>query len=67
MTEGTRATLVWRKSSRCESGLCVEVALADEVHMRDGKQRPDGPRLSFGRQAWHGFVAGIKAGELDRR
>jgi predicted secreted Zn-dependent protease len=65
MTEATRAKLVWRRSSRCESGLCVEVAFADEVYVRDAKQCPDGPQLSFDRQSWRRFIAAVNAGELS--
>ena len=54
--------LVWRRSTRCGSGACVEVAVAaDGVHLRDGKD-PDGPRLTFRPDAWRAFVADVQAG-----
>ncbi len=55
----------WRKStySSGNGGECVEVANTDHVLVRDSKDT-DGPRLTFGRQAWEMFAAKVKA-ELD--
>lgn len=40
-------TLNWRRSSRCDSGCCVEVALGEGlVHVRDSKN-PSGPVLVY--------------------
>ncbi|MEO3741973.1 DUF397 domain-containing protein [Plantactinospora sp. B5E13] len=52
----------WRKSSRSDSGSCVEVAdnLAGVVLVRDTKDR-DGGTLSFGPAAWRAFVNLAKA------
>jgi hypothetical protein len=56
---------VWRKSSRCESGTCVEVAVGDGVvAMRDAKN-VDGPVLTFTDQAWATFLDGIRIGEFE--
>jgi len=51
----------WRKSSRSSgNGACVEVAdLHEAVAVRDSKD-PDGPRLTFNRQAWTAFVERTK-------
>ncbi|MFI1826042.1 DUF397 domain-containing protein [Streptomyces sp. NPDC020412] len=51
--------LYWFKSSHSgdEGGECVEIAAADNVHVRDSKER-GGPQLTFTRTAWAGFVAG---------
>ncbi|MCX4385556.1 DUF397 domain-containing protein [Micromonospora peucetia] len=50
----------WRKSTKSgnNGGSCVEVAdnLPGVVLVRDTKDR-DGGTLTFGRGAWHGFVA----------
>jgi hypothetical protein len=60
------ARLTWRRSSRCESGLCVEVAATTEAALvRDGK-RPEGAHLTFVRGSWQEFLAAVKAGEYDR-
>jgi Domain of unknown function (DUF397) len=60
------ALLTWRRSTKCDSGLCVEVALAaDAALVRDGK-RPEGPRLTFTRDSWQDFLAAVKTGGYDR-
>ncbi|MFJ5801863.1 DUF397 domain-containing protein [Streptomyces decoyicus] len=49
----------WFKSSYSGGGggECVEVAAAAEVvHVRDSKNRREGPVLTVGREAWAGFV-----------
>ena len=56
---------VWRKSSRCDSNHCVEVAVRDNgVAVRD-TTRPD-THLSFDNRSWHGLVQAIRGGELSR-
>lgn len=76
---------LFRRSSYCDTGSCVEVAFtkstysADtancvevgqchctgtEVLVRDSKD-PKGPVLSFNRDAWAMFLAGVKDGEFD--
>jgi hypothetical protein len=61
MADLTGAT--WRKSTRSggNGGDCVEVAdnLAGVVAVRDSKD-PDGPVLTFDRDAWRDFVEGLK-------
>jgi hypothetical protein len=61
-----RSAGTWLKSSRSyPSGDCVEVrALDGGVMVRDSKD-PHGPKLSFSRQEWAAFVAGVQAGEFD--
>ncbi|CAL9592552.1 hypothetical protein SUDANB58_05265 [Streptomyces sp. enrichment culture] len=56
------ARLDWFKSSHSsgEGGACVEIAAeATALHVRDSKER-GGPRLTFTRSAWSGFVAGLE-------
>jgi uncharacterized protein DUF397 len=51
--------LGWRKSSRCDSGSCVEVAVTDEhVLLRDSAD-PDGPRLTFTSAEWAEFLRAL--------
>jgi hypothetical protein len=52
----------WRKSSRCESHTCVEVATnentsaPDGTLVRDGKLGDTSPVLSFSKAGWTSFV-----------
>jgi hypothetical protein len=56
---------VWRKSTRCESGGCVEVAPVDGgMAMRDSKD-PDSPILRFAGAGWSDFIAAIRAGDFS--
>ena len=48
-----------------EGTICVEVARKDGfVGVRDSKN-PNGPVLSYTKQEWDVFVAGVKNGEFD--
>lgn len=54
--------LVWKS---CGTGACVEIAHEDAtVYMRDSMD-PSGPRLTFSREDWLAFLAGVRAGEYD--
>ena len=54
----------WKKSSRCASATCVEVAkIGDGYLIRDSKN-PDVAPLSFTTEEWSAFVAGVRAGEF---
>jgi hypothetical protein len=58
-------TLVWMKSSRCDSSQCVEVAaVADDVMIRDSRN-PSGPILRVSRADWNAFAAGIAHGDFQ--
>ncbi len=52
--------LQWRKSSRCESNACVEVAAADEFIFMRNSTDPDGPQLRFTREEWAAFCASLQ-------
>ena len=55
----------WRKSSRCGSTTCVEVAkVADKYLIRDSKN-PDAAALAFTPQEWDAFVQGVTAGDFE--
>lgn len=61
---GETSAISWRKSSRCNSGACVEIADAvDVVLMRDSKS-PDTAPLAFDKHVWANFVVDIKAGQF---
>ena len=51
----------WRKSTKSDSGSCVEVAdnVPGRVYVRDTKDR-DGGTLTFGPVAWSSFVAKVR-------
>jgi hypothetical protein len=58
--------LAWRRSNRCDSGACVEVAFAGGgVAMRDSKVAGGGAVLRFTRDEWSSFVAGVREGDYD--
>ena len=53
----------WQKSTRCDTGACVEVAAVDdEILMRDSKD-PEGPVLRFTRREWKAFVDSVGRGQ----
>jgi hypothetical protein len=53
---------MWRRSSRCDGGQCVEVAfLSDVIAVRDAKD-PEGPVLNFDRETWAAFIASLRVG-----
>jgi hypothetical protein len=55
---------VFRRSSYCSNTTCVEVAAANDVRVRDGKN-PGEAVLSFESGAWRAFMAGVKVGQFD--
>lgn len=62
---GSDAEGDWVKSSFCSAGGCVEVAMQGmRVVVRDSKA-PDAGSLSYTRDEWQAFVAGVKRGEFD--
>ncbi|MEU1761233.1 DUF397 domain-containing protein [Micromonospora sp. NPDC005652] len=59
----------FRKSTRSDTGNCVEVADLNDgtgVLVRDSKDK-DGPRLSISAPGWGAFVAAATGGEFGRR
>ena len=59
------STAVWKRSSECAGGTCVEVSLLDDqVAVRDSKDA-NGQVLLFSALEWHAFLAGVRKGEFD--
>lgn len=59
-------TPTWRRSTRCGTSACVEVAESgDTMLVRDSKHGKPAPVLTFNRQAWSAFTAWL-AIEVDR-
>jgi hypothetical protein len=54
----------WVRSSRCESGTCVEVKFEPgHVFVRDSKNPHNAP-LQFSNAEWDAFLKGAVAGEF---
>lgn len=59
-----RSEVVWRRSSRCETSSCVEVAaVGSGIGVRGTDDAQVVVRVS--RSEWAAFVAGVKAGDFD--
>lgn len=55
----------WRRSKRCESAQCIEVARIEGlVAIRDSKD-PHGVVLTFTLAEWGAFVDGVRDGDFD--
>jgi uncharacterized protein DUF397 len=60
LTENLR----WRRSTRCTSGTCVEIATVGDTYLvRDAKD-PNGAVLSVDAAGWAAFLSAVKAGEF---
>lgn len=55
---------LWRKSARCSSAACVEVAKNDGTYLIRDSKNPAGPTLSFSQEEWEAFTAGMVAGDF---
>jgi Domain of unknown function (DUF397) len=51
---------MWRISSWCDGGACIEIAIQDHAVLLRSSADPDGPVLAFGPAAWRELIAGIK-------
>jgi hypothetical protein len=56
----------WIRSSRCESGHCVEVARQGHGVALRNSTAPD-QHLMLSAEAWRAFLAGLRSGEFDMR
>jgi hypothetical protein len=66
MTDALRSELSFRKSSRCTTGGCVEVALLScgDAVVRDSTDRTHEP-LMFTNQDWLRFISSVRNGQFD--
>jgi len=56
--------LRWLRSSRCETGACVEVARdGKRIRMRNSRD-PEGVTLVFTDDEWIGFLSAIRSGRI---
>jgi hypothetical protein len=58
-------SVTWRKSTRCGTNTCVEVAVVDNEYLVRDSKNPDTAPLSFTQEEWTAFVAGVNAGEFN--
>jgi Domain of unknown function (DUF397) len=65
--ERPRRSDEWRRSSLCENGACVEIALVGEVIVLRNSESPDGPVLTCTPENWAAFLTAIKDGVFDSR
>lgn len=56
---------VWHRSSRCESGHCVEVSLTKSAIFMRNSREPEGVTLQIAAADWRSFLDGIKRGEFS--
>ncbi len=65
MTDPHSSGFVWRRSSMCDPGNCVEVAFAGSVVLvRDSKNQAS-PVLTFARSEWAAFLADVREGGFN--
>ncbi len=57
--------LAWRKSSRCGTSTCIEVANVDGQYLIRDSKNPEQPALAFSSEEWDAFHDGIAEGEFD--
>ena len=56
--------LHWRRSTKCDSDTCVEIAILDnKAYLRNPKDA--GPYLVFDAEEWRSFLAGARDHEFD--
>lgn len=53
---------LFRRSSRCDAGACVEVSVGDPILVRNSTE-PD-QIVRFTKEEWRVFVAGVRMGEF---
>jgi predicted secreted Zn-dependent protease len=57
--------ITWRRTSFCQGGECVEVAIHDEmILVRDSKDLAQAP-LQYTQEEWRAFIEGVKAEQFD--
>jgi transcriptional regulator with XRE-family HTH domain len=60
MADWDETGLAWRKSTRSNSGGCVEMALGDQVVLLRDSKRPEGTVLAVSLLAWTALVARVR-------
>jgi hypothetical protein len=57
--------LAWRTSLDCDGGTCIRVAPHEGMIVIGDTKSPDGPVLSYSKDEWQAFVAGVRRGDFD--
>jgi hypothetical protein len=57
--------LQWRRSSRCGTNTCVEVARDGNVVLLRDSKSPEVAPLEFSPSEWKAFLDGARGGEFD--
>lgn len=66
MDVGDQPHALWRRSSLCTGGECVEVTFdCRRVRVRNSTNAPSGPVLDFTQREWDAFVLRARAHEFD--
>jgi len=55
---------MWRRSARCGTTSCIEVAKIGNLYLIRDSKEPDANPLSFTADEWTAFVHAIKADEF---
>ncbi|MGX6604311.1 DUF397 domain-containing protein [Micromonosporaceae bacterium Da 78-11] len=54
----------WRRSSRCGTSSCVEVAKVEDQYLVRDSKNPDAAALEFTTDEWDAFLGGVVNGEF---
>ncbi len=65
MTGELHDAIVWRRSSACEGGACVEVAITDGGALVRNSAYPRYKLAVGGNAAWREFITAVKEGIFD--
>ncbi|WP_310361772.1 DUF397 domain-containing protein [Catenuloplanes atrovinosus] len=60
MASADQARKTWRRSTRCDTSACVEVATAHSGTSVRNSTDAAGPMLIFSAEAWRAFLGKIK-------
>jgi hypothetical protein len=55
----------WRRSTRCGTSTCVEVAKVEDQYLIRDSKNPSAAALSFTKEEWVAFTQGVTAGEFE--
>jgi hypothetical protein len=65
MIPSSSTDLDWHISRTCEGGGCIMVAADGDMVLFGNTKEQGGPVLSYTRDEWREFVAGVKLGHFE--